>query len=53
MLCVLMLVGGEEGPQVSGNFSRRREKAHKRTEFAAKLRKKKDEKPAAEPAKAE
>ena len=47
MLCVLMLVGGEEGPQVSGNFSRRREKAHKRTEFAAKLRKKKDEKPPA------
>ncbi len=38
-LCVLMLVGGEEGPQVSGNYSRRREKAHRRTEFAAKLRK--------------
>jgi len=41
MLCVLMLVGGEEGPQVSGNYSRRREKAHRRTEFAAKLRKEK------------
>ncbi len=39
MLCVLMLVGGEEGPQVSGNYSRRREKAHRRTEFAAKIRK--------------
>ena len=41
MLCVLQLVGDEEGPQVSGNYSRRREKAHKRTEFAAKLRKEK------------
>lgn len=38
-LCVLQLVGNEEGPQVSGQFSRRREKAHRRTEFAAKVRK--------------
>lgn len=38
-LCVLQLVGGEEGPQVSGQFSRRREKANRRMEFAAKLRK--------------
>lgn len=38
-LCVLQLVGDEEGPQVSGQYSRRREKANKRMEFAAKLRK--------------
>ncbi len=38
-LCVLQLVGEEEGPQVSGNYSRRRDKANKRMEFAAKLRK--------------
>jgi large subunit ribosomal protein L17 len=38
-LCVLQLVGDEEGPQVSGQFSRRREKANRRTAFAAKLRK--------------
>jgi large subunit ribosomal protein L17 len=39
-LCVLQLVGEEEvGPQVSGQYSRRRDKAHHRTEFAAKLRK--------------
>lgn len=51
-LCVLMFVGGEEGPQVSGSYSRRREKAHRRTEFAAKLRKQKDA-PKAEAAPAE
>lgn len=38
-LCVLQLVGDEEGPQVSGSYSRRRDKANKRMEFAAKLRK--------------
>ncbi len=38
-LCVLMLVGDEEGPQVSGQFSRRRDKANKRMVFAAQLRK--------------
>lgn len=39
-LCVLQLVSEqEEGPQVSGQYSRRREKANKRMEFAAKLRK--------------
>ncbi len=38
-LCVLQLVGGEDGPQVSGQYSRRRDKANKRMEFAAKLRK--------------
>lgn len=38
-LCVLQLVGDEEGPQVSGDYSRRREKANRRMEFAAKLRK--------------
>ncbi|MBI1337152.1 MAG: 50S ribosomal protein L17 [Phycisphaera sp.] len=38
-LCVLQLVGDEDGPQVSGQTSRRREKANKRMEFAAKVRK--------------
>lgn len=45
-LCVLQLVGNEDGPQVSGRASRRREKADRRTERAAQLRK-------AKPAKAE
>lgn len=40
-LCVLQLVGGddESGPQVSGQYSRRRDKANHRMEVAAKLRK--------------
>ena len=38
-LCVLQLVGNEEGPQVAGQFSRRREKANRRMAFAAQLRK--------------
>lgn len=39
-LCVIQLVGSEEaGPQSSGSSSRRRDKANKRMEFAAKLRK--------------
>src|SRR5690606_12831520 len=38
-LCVIQLVGNEEGPQVKGSFSRRREKANKRMDFAAKVRK--------------
>lgn len=38
-LCVLQLVGNEEGPQVAGQFSRRRDKANRRMEFAAQLRK--------------
>ncbi len=38
-LCVLQLVGNEEGPQVKGSHSRRREKANKRMDFAAKVRK--------------
>ncbi len=38
-LCVLQLVGSEEGPQVAGQFSRRREQANKRMERAAALRK--------------
>lgn len=38
-LCVLQLVGeGEEGPEVSGRYSRRRDKADRRTAFAARLR---------------
>jgi len=37
--CVLQLVGEEEvGPQVSGRYSRRREKAHRRMNFAAERR---------------
>lgn len=40
-LCVLQLCGDEEGPQVSGSYSRRRDKCNKRMEFAAKLRKSK------------
>ncbi len=39
-LCVIQLVGTEEqGPQVSGKNSRRRDKANRRMDFAAKLRK--------------
>ncbi len=38
-LCVLMLVGGEEGPQLAGQYSRRREKANRRNEKAAAMRK--------------
>ncbi len=39
-LVVLQLVSDEDGgPQVAGQFSRRREKANRRMEFAAKLRK--------------
>lgn len=39
-LCVLQLVGQEEkGPQVSGQYSRRREKANRRMEVSARLRK--------------
>lgn len=40
-LCVLQLVGNddESGPQVSGQYSRRRDKANRRMERAAKLRK--------------
>lgn len=39
-LCVLQLVSDEDtGPQISGQYSRRRDKANRRMEFAAKLRK--------------
>ena len=40
-LCVLQLVGDEDmsAPQVSGQYSRRRDKANKRMEFAAAKRK--------------
>ena len=48
-LVLLQLVGQEEvGPQVSGQYSRRREKANRRMEFAAKLRKAKAEAPASD-----
>jgi large subunit ribosomal protein L17 len=48
-LCVLQLVGDEEGPQLGGQKSRRREMCNHRMEFAAKLRKSKGDeaKPAA------
>lgn len=49
-LCVIQLVGDESGPQVSGQYSRRRDKANKRMEFAAKLRKSMNAAPAAEAA---
>ncbi|MBB6431052.1 50S ribosomal protein L17 [Algisphaera agarilytica] len=53
-LCVIQLVGTEEaGPQVSGSNSRRRDKANKRMEFAAKLRKGDAEEAAEEEAPAE
>jgi len=45
-LCVLQLVGSEDGPQVSGKSSRRREAADRRTDRAAKLRKTKPADPA-------
>ena len=48
-LCVLQLVGDEEGPQVAGQYSRRRDKANRRMEFAAKLRKDNAQTAVAEP----
>ena len=38
-LCVLQLVGNEEGPEIGGRVSTRRRTADKRTAYAAKLRK--------------
>jgi len=38
-ICVIQLVGDESGPQVSGQYSRRRDKANRRMEYAAMLRK--------------
>jgi large subunit ribosomal protein L17 len=38
-LCVLQLVGNEEGPEIGGKPSGRRRQADKRTAFAAKVRK--------------
>ncbi|MEQ9454644.1 MAG: 50S ribosomal protein L17 [Phycisphaeraceae bacterium] len=53
-LCVLQLVGDEDGPQVTGRYSRRRDQANKRMEVAAALRKgKKADEPKAEAAPAE
>ena len=47
-LCVLQLVGEEEsGPQVSGQYSRRRDKANHRMDVAAQLRKAKTSQPEA------
>ena len=40
-LCVLQLVGEEEGPEIGGRVSVRRRTADKRTAFAARLRKEK------------
>jgi large subunit ribosomal protein L17 len=47
-LCILQLVGKEEGPQVSGRRSNRRRSADKRTAYAAEMRKKAAEAPKAE-----
>ncbi|MCC5828689.1 MAG: 50S ribosomal protein L17 [Phycisphaeraceae bacterium] len=49
-LCVLMLVGEEEGPQLSGQFSRRRDKANRRAEWASQRRKAKSGSAAADSA---
>lgn len=38
-LCVLQLVGDEDGPQVSGSGTRRKQQAARRMQFAAQLRK--------------
>lgn len=38
-MCILQLVGNEEGPEIGGRASRRRRKADNRTTFAAKLKK--------------
>lgn len=38
-LCVLQLVGNEEGPEIGGKPSTRRRQADRRTAFAAKLKK--------------
>lgn len=47
-LCVLMLIGPDEGgPQLSGQFSRRRDKANRRAEWASRLRKSRSGSPAA------
>ena len=46
-LCVLQLVSDEDtGPQVAGQYSRRRDKANRRMEFAAKLRRARTGEPA-------
>lgn len=45
-LCVLQLVGAEEGPEIGGRLSRRRRMADKRTAFAAKIRKEAKAEPA-------
>ncbi len=47
-LCVLQLVGDEQGAQVAGQYSRRRDKANRRTAFAAQKRKAATEPQAAE-----
>ncbi len=53
-LCVLQLVGDEDGPEIRGGKGNRRTQADKRAEFAKKIlkpskTKKKEETPAAEP----
>ena len=50
-LCVLQLVSDEDtGPQVAGQYSRRRDKANRRMEFAAKLRRARTGEPEPAPA---
>ena len=45
-LCVLQLVGAEEGPELGGRLSTRRRTADKRTAYASKLRKSSAKSPA-------
>ncbi len=46
-LVLIQFVGNEEGPEIGGRSSTRRKTADKRTAYAAKLRKQKEETPAA------
>lgn len=52
-LCVLQLVGEEEGPEIGGRLSTRRRTADKRTAYAKKVRKSAEAKPAKAEAAAE
>lgn len=52
-LVILQLVGREEGPEIGGGISRRREQADRRTAFAARLRKTEAKEAPAEEAAAE
>lgn len=49
-LCVIQLVGNEDGPEIGGNPSTRRRKADRRAAYAAKMRKQMGEKKPADAA---